>query len=193
MSALVQSQTKLSQAKQSNAKAAAVQESTDDAQYLTFQLAGEMFAIGILNIKEIIEYGQMTNVPMMPQFVRGVINLRGRVVPVIDLQARFGRPSTPIGKRTCIVIIEVHANGESQDIGVVVDAVSEVLAIPTTEIEKAPTFGAKLRADFIAGMGKVDGKFVILLNVDQVLSVAELAGLVGHMEQYGHGALTEST
>lgn len=164
-------------------KTPALQAHSDDAQYLTFQLAGEMFAIGILHIKEIIEYGQMTAVPMMPGFVRGVINLRGRVVPVIDLQARFGRPSTPTGKRTCIVIIEVNAQGETQDIGIVVDAVSEVLAIAASEIEKAPTFGAKLRADFIAGMGKVDGKFVIMLNVDQVLSMAELAALVGHAEQ----------
>lgn len=185
MSALVQSSLKASQ------KAVVEQERSDDAQYLTFQLSGEMFAIGILNIKEIIEYGQMTTVPMMPAFVRGVINLRGRVVPVIDLQARFGRPSTPIGKRTCIVIIEVNANGEPQDIGVVVDAVSEVLAIPAADIEKAPTFGANLRADFIAGMGKVDGKFVILLNVDQVLSLSELAGLVGHIEQLGHALPAE--
>lgn len=151
----------------------------DDHQFLTFQLAGEMFAIGILHIKEIIEYGQITTVPLMPDFVRGVINLRGRVVPVVDLQARFGRESTPNGKRTCIVIIEATANGEPQDIGVVVDAVSEVLTIPTQEIEKAPAFGARLRADFITGMGKINNKFVIILNVEQVLAVSELAGLVG--------------
>ena len=164
-------------------KNAAPHRHVDDAQYLTFQLSGEMFGITILHIKEIIEYGQMTTVPMMPGFVRGVINLRGRVVPVIDLQARFGRPSAAIGKRTCIVIIEICNGFESQDIGVVVDAVSEVLAIASADIERAPTFGARLRADFIAGMGKVDGKFVILLNVDQVLSVTELAGLVGGLHE----------
>lgn len=170
---------------QTRANTLPASEQRDDSQYLTFQLAGEMFAIGILNIKEIIEYGNITSVPMMPAFVRGVINLRGRVVPVIDLQARFGRESTPDGKRTCIVIIEVTVQGETQDIGVVVDAVSEVLTIPASEIERAPSFGARLRADFICGMGKVDGKFVIILNVDQVLSVTELAGLVGQLEHLG--------
>lgn len=157
--------------------AATVSTQDDDAQYLTFTLGGEMFAIGILNIKEIIEYGQPTEVPMMPDYVRGVINLRGRVVPVIDLLPRFGRSSSPVSKRTCIVIIDVEAEGERQDIGVVVDAVSEVLQIPAAEIEPAPAFGAKIRADFIAGMGKINGRFVIILNVDKVLSVDELAAL----------------
>lgn len=153
----------------------------EEGQYLTFLLAGEMFAIGILNIKEIIEYGQITAVPMMPGFVRGVINLRGQVVPVIDLQVRFGRESTGVNKRTCIVIVEVTA-GQDEDrqvIGVVVDSVSEVLGIAAEDIERAPSFGARLRQDFISGMGKVDGKFVIILNVDQVLSVEELSALVG--------------
>lgn len=156
----------------------------EEGQYLTFQLAGEMFAIGILNIKEIIEYGQITAVPMMPEFVRGVINLRGQVVPVIDLQVRFGRDSTAVNKRTCIVIVEVATgeDGERQDIGVVVDAVSEVLGIAAEDIERAPSFGARIRQDFISGMGKVDGKFVIILNVDQVLSVDELSALVGQLD-----------
>jgi purine-binding chemotaxis protein CheW len=144
-------------------------------QYLTFLLGGEMYAIEILNIKEIIEYGQLTEVPMMPGFIRGVINLRGRVVPVIDLLARFGKQSTGITKRSCNVIIEVETEGEKVDIGVVVDAVSEVLEIPASEIEPAPSFGAKMRADFISGMGKVNGKFVIILDVNKVLSVDEMA------------------
>lgn len=156
----------------------------EDNQYLTFQLAGEMFAIGILNIKEIIEYGQITTVPMMPEFVRGVINLRGRVVPVVDLQARFGRDSTAVGKRTCIVIVEVASDSDRQVIGVVVDAVSEVLSIPGHEIEPAPAFGAKLRQDFIHGMGKIKEKFVIILNLDRVLSVEELA-LIGNVPGTG--------
>jgi purine-binding chemotaxis protein CheW len=150
-----------------------------ETQYLTFLLGGEMYAIGILNIKEIIEYGQITEVPMMPAFIRGVINLRGRVVPVIDLQARFGKQSTATTKRSCIVIVEVEAESERQDVGMVVDSVSEVLEIPAAEIEPAPTFGAKIRADFISGMGKVNGKFVILLSVNKVLSVEELATLSG--------------
>ena len=153
----------------------------DDSQYLTFLLGGEMFAIGILNIKEIIEYGQVTEVPMMPGFIRGVINLRGRVVPVVDLSVRFGRERTTVNKRTSIVILEVGTDGERQDIGVVVDAVSEVLAIPGSEIEPPPAFGARIRSDFISGMGKVAGRFVIILNVGNMLSVEEMVELAGAM------------
>ena len=149
----------------------------EEQQYLTFLLSGEMFALGILNIKEIIEYGSLTEVPMMPGFIRGVINLRGSVVPVIDLSARFGRNRTEVSRRTCIVIIEVTSGEEQQDIGVMVDSVSEVLEIPKSEIEPPPAFGAKIRADFIRGMGKVNGKFVILLDVNKVLSVDELSML----------------
>ena len=150
----------------------------EEQQYLTFLLGGEMFAIGILNIKEIIEYGSLTEVPMMPGFIRGVINLRGSVVPVVDLSARFGRRKTEVSRRTCIVIIEVEGNDESKlDIGVMVDSVSEVLEIPRSEIEPPPAFGAKIRVDFMRGMGKVAGKFVIILNADQVLSVEELSML----------------
>jgi purine-binding chemotaxis protein CheW len=149
----------------------------DQRQYLTFTLSGEMYAIGILNIKEIIEYGSVTAVPMMPEFIRGVINLRGAVVPVVDLASRFSRAASPVTRRTCIVIIEVESGDERHDVGVMVDAVSEVLEIPATEIEPAPSFGAKIRADFIQGMGKVNGKFVIILNVGNVLSVDEMAVL----------------
>lgn len=149
----------------------------EEGQYLTFSLGKEMFAIGILNIKEILEYGQLTTVPMMPDFIRGVINLRGAVVPVVDLSARFTGKQGEITKRTCIVILEIRTDDSKQDIGVVVDAVSAVLEIPATEIEPPPAFGAKIRADFIEGMGKIDGKFVIILNVNSVLSVDELAML----------------
>ena len=149
----------------------------EQAQYLTFMLGGEMFAIGILGIKEIIEYGGLTEVPMMPPCIRGVINLSGAVVPVMDLSARFGKPSTALTKRTCIVIVEVEAHGERQDMGVVVDAVNAVLEIPSSEIEPAPAFGAKIRTDFIKGMGKVNGKFVILLDVNSVLSVEDIGAL----------------
>lgn len=145
------------------------------SQYLTFQLGGETFAIPILNIKEIIEYGHLTTVPMMPEFIRGVINLRGAVVPVIDLAARFGGESVAATRRTCIVIIEVDAEDGRQDVGVVVDAVNEVLEIPRAEIEPAPSFGARIRADFIQGMGKISGRFVVILDVNHVLSVDEMA------------------
>lgn len=159
------------------AAAGAAAAGSEDGQYLTFLLGGEMYAIGILNIKEIIEYGQVTEVPMMPAFIRGVINLRGRVVPVVNLLARFGKPSNEITKRSCIVIIEAGSADEQQDIGVVVDSVSEVLEIPASEIEPAPSFGAKIRSDFISGMGKVNGKFVVMLCVNKVLSVEEMSML----------------
>jgi len=146
-------------------------------QYLTFALSGEMFAVGILNVKEIIEYGNLTEIPMMPAFIRGVINLRGSVVPVIDLAARFGGHQTETSRRTCIVIIELTTADERHDIGVVVDAVSEVLEVSSADIEPAPAFGAKIRADFIAGMGKIGGKFVIILDIQKVLSVDEIATL----------------
>src|SRR5512136_2571787 len=148
-------------------------------QYLTFMLNSEIFAIGILRIKEIIEYGNLTEVPRMPSFIRGVINLRGAVVPVIDLGSRFGKQASAVSRRTCIVIIEVQHEGEQQVVGVMVDAVNEVLDIPASEIEPAPAFGAKIRTDFIRGMGKVDGKFVIILNVDHVLSLEEMSNLAG--------------
>ena len=151
----------------------------DIQQYLTFLLGGEMYAVGILNVKEIIEYGTLTEIPMMPAFIRGVINLRGAVVPVIDLAARFGGAPSEQSRRTCIVIIELVTDGERHDIGVVVDAVSEVLEVAAADIEPAPSFGAKIRADFIAGMGKVGGKFVIMLDIRKVLSVDEIATLAG--------------
>lgn len=146
-------------------------------QYLTFVLGGEMFAVGILNVKEIIEYGHLTEIPMMPAFIRGVINLRGAVVPVIDLAARFGGAQSQAGKRTCIVIVEVSENDFRHDIGIMVDAVSEVIEIPASDIEPPPSFGARIRADFIHGMGKVAGRFVILLNIVKVLSIDEIAML----------------
>ena len=149
----------------------------DQGQYLTFMLSGEPFAIGILCIKEIIEYSGLTEVPMMPACIRGVINLRGAVVPVLDLSVRFGKPPSPITKKTCIVIVEVHTGEESHDMGVVVDAVNAVLEIPRSEIEPPPAFGAKIRTDFIEGMGKVNGHFVILLNVNQVLSIDEIGAM----------------
>ena len=149
----------------------------DIQQYLTFQLTGEMYAVGILNVKEIIEYGSLTEIPMMPAFIRGVINLRGSVVPVIDLAARFGGRATETSRRTCIVIIELVTDDERHDIGIVVDAVSEVLEVSDADIEPAPAFGAKIRADFIAGMGKIGGKFVIILDIQKVLSVDEIATL----------------
>ncbi|MDY6946726.1 MAG: chemotaxis protein CheW [Pseudomonadota bacterium] len=146
----------------------------DQHQYLTFMLGRETFALGILSIKEILEYTAPTEIPMMPAFIRGVVNLRGAAVPVVDLCARFGRPSAAVTKKTCVVIVETQLEEESHIIGVVVDAVNEVLEIPNSDIEPAPSFGASIRTDFIQGMGKVRGKFVIVLDVNRVLCIEEM-------------------
>ena len=146
-------------------------------QYLTFTVTGEVFGIAIVSIKEIIEYRATTEVPMMPEFMRGIINLRGRVVPVIDLAVRFGRPRSEVTARSCIVIVEAQQSGEQHDLGVVVDAVSAVADIADADIEPAPSFGARMRSDFITGIGKISEKFVILLDVGRVLSLDELSVL----------------
>jgi len=146
-----------------------------EEQYLTFLLGEEMFAIGILSIREIIEYGFVTDVPMTPPFIRGVLNLRGAVVPVVDLAVRFGRSPSDNSKRTCIVIVEIESAKGRQEMGVVVDAVSEVLEIAHGNIEPPPELGAQIRNDFIKGMGKIDGKFVVILDVNRVLSMEEIA------------------
>jgi len=148
-------------------------------QYLTFTVSGEAFAIPIAAIREIIEYRQPTDVPMMPPFIRGVINLRGRVVPVIDLAVRFGRERTEVSRRTCIVILEIQQQEVEQEMGVVVDAVSAVVEIADSDIEPPPSFGSRLRADFISGMGKLGEKFIIILSIDHVISVEELSALGG--------------
>lgn len=148
-------------------------------QYLSFRLGEETFGLGILAVREIIEYGGVTDVPMMPPCVRGVINLRGAVVPVLDLAARFGRAPGTIGRRSCIVIVESGAPPEQQVLGLLVDAVNAVLDIDAGQIEPPPSFGAGLRNDFISGIGKVNGKFVILINLEAVLNVPEIAAMAG--------------
>lgn len=147
-------------------------------QYLTFLAAEEMYAVNTLSVREIIEYNQVISVPMMPEFLRGVINLRGSVVPVVDLKARFGKGTTVLGSRTCIVILEAAKEGESQVLGVVVDSVSEVIEILEIDIKPAPAFGNHIRTDFIGGMTKVRGEFVTLLQIEHVLCVDEIAGLI---------------
>ncbi|MGI9213775.1 MAG: chemotaxis protein CheW [Methylococcaceae bacterium] len=156
---------------------------TGDHQYLIFNLGSESFAVAILQVKEIIEYGQMTEVPMMPEVVRGVINLRGAVVPVIDLAIRFWKRPTEIGRRSCIIIVELEDSGHHQLIGVVVDAVNKVTEIASADIEPTPTFGSNIRTDFIAGMGKIDERFVIILNAAKVLSLDELSVISEEMPE----------
>lgn len=148
---------------------------------LSFAVNGETFAIAIDLIKEIIEFGSVTRVPMAPPHMRGVLNLRGSVVPVVDLAARMGKGRSAAGKRTCIVVIGVpgEEEGERVDLGVVVDAVNEVLDIPEADIEPAPAFGANVRPDFIDGMAKVRGKFVVVLDPTTTFAVEELMLLTG--------------
>lgn len=149
-------------------------------QYLTFQLKGESYAVPIESIKEIIEVASLTAVPMMPSFVRGVMNLRGAVIPVIDLAVHFGVDATVTARRTCIVIFEVQAaSGELQTLGVLVDAVNEVLDIAESDVEPAPALGTHIPPDFIRGMAKVRGRLVIALDLERVLSIDELARLAG--------------
>jgi purine-binding chemotaxis protein CheW len=143
-------------------------------QYLTFVVGRETYGLAILGIREIIQYTAPTEVPGVPGHIRGVINLRGAVVPVVDLSVRFGRPSAAVGKRTCIVVIELEAHGQSHRLGVMVDAVTEVLVIGAADIEVTPSFGGGIRMDFIAGLGKVKGRFVILLNPERVFSLDEI-------------------
>ncbi len=160
-----------------NATTEASTQDLDEQQYLTFSLGGEFYAASINQIKEIIQYGELTEVPRMPDFIRGVINLRGAVVPVIDLSARFGKHPTIVGRRNCIIIVEVAIDSGTQNVGVMVDAVNAVLEIPANEIEPAPTFGANIHTEFIAGMGKIDGKFVIILSIQNVLSMDDMTAL----------------
>lgn len=153
------------------------------AQYLTFTLGGEVFAMDIRTVREIIQYGPMTTVPLMPGFVRGVINLRGAVVPVIDLQARFGRPSASVSKKTCIVIFDAMRDGERVELGLLVDAVSEVIEIPADQIEPPPNFGTVVRRDFIRGMGKVASRFVIIIEPDKAFDVEDMARLCENSQE----------
>lgn len=145
--------------------------------YLAFMLCGEQFAVDILRIREIIEYTLPTAVPMMPPSVRGVINLRGAVVPVIDLAVRFGHAPTTIARRTCIVIVEVEHEECLHVLGLLVDRVNAVMEIRQQDIEPPPAFGAHIDTDFISGMGRVDGKFVIVLNIATTLSLQEMAAV----------------
>ncbi|MEF8700276.1 MAG: chemotaxis protein CheW [Candidatus Accumulibacter sp. UW20] len=145
------------------------------ALYLAFRLSEEVYAIDILRIREILEYSLPTSVPMMPPAVRGVINLRGAVVPVIDLAVRFGHPATRVGKRTCIVIVEAAHAGAIQILGLMVDGVNSVMEIGADSIEQPPAFGTRVDTDFIAGMARVNGRFVILLDIARVLSIDDMA------------------
>ena len=146
-------------------------------QYLTFLLKGDLYGIDILNIKEIIEHSGITPVPRMPTCVSGIINLRGAVVPVVDLGMRFTGRRSDITAKTCIVIAEIVEEGISSELGIVVDAVNEVIDIADTDTEPPPAFGGRIRQDFVAAIGKTANGFVVILNVHKVLDVDELSGV----------------
>lgn len=147
-------------------------------QYLTFRIGHEHYGLELSQTREIIEYSGITEVPLMPNFLRGVINLRGEVVPVIDLAVRLGRKPIEVQKRTCIIVVELNNNDQNHVLGLLADAVSEVIEMDEDNIEDAPSFGANIRAEFIQGIAKRDDQFVVLLDANNTLSIRELAHLV---------------
>jgi purine-binding chemotaxis protein CheW len=165
---------------------------TEAGRYLTFTLNGEAYALDIFHVTEIIEYRPLTVVPMMPDFIRGVINLRGRAVPVIDIAIRFARGRTVIGRRTSIIIVHIQdpalaemadldgdgkGLADGQDIGILVDSATKVVTLAPSDIEPAPAFGAGIRADYISGMARRDDDFLILLDIGHVLSISDMVRL----------------
>jgi len=148
-----------------------------EGKYLTFSLGNEEYGIGILKVKEIIGMMRITPVPQTPEFIKGVINLRGKVIPVIDLRLRFGMDENGYTERTCIIVVEIDGSGAKLHIGVVVDSVSEVLNIKGADIEDTPSFGTTLETGYILGMAKTGGGVKILLEIDRVLSGNEMGFL----------------
>ncbi|MBZ5526800.1 MAG: chemotaxis protein CheW [Acidobacteriia bacterium] len=157
----------------------ATKEAVEQQQYLTFLLAGEEYAISILQVKEIIEYDTVTTVPKTPKWIRGVINLRGSVVPVVDLGVKFGMEERAVTKTSCIVIIETRFEGQNTTIGIVADAVSQVMDLAADDIRAVPEFGTRVKVDYLLGMAQLGKKFALLLDVDKVLSTDELLSLTG--------------
>jgi len=149
-----------------------------EGKYLTFALAEEEYGIGILKVKEIIGMMTITPVPQTPPFVKGVINLRGKVIPVVDLRSKFEMEAIDYTERTCIIVVEIKGKMENIQIGIVVDSVSEVINVKETEVEDTPAFGTSLDTEFILGIAKIEGNVKILLDIDAVLSAEELSKLI---------------
>ncbi|MFH0809928.1 MAG: chemotaxis protein CheW [Pseudomonadota bacterium] len=154
-------------------------QATESGQYLTFALSGEEFALEIAKVREVLDYPHITKVPRMPEYLRGVINLRGNVVPVIDLHLKFGMAATERTVDTCVVIVEAALENEVTVMGVLADSVQEVVDLSTTEIEPPPRMGTRLNTDFLKGMGKQGEKFIIILDIDKVLSSSEISLVTG--------------
>jgi len=153
----------------------AVAEINQTTQYLTFKLGDEVFALDISKVREVLDFTTVTKVPRTPEFMRGVINLRGSVVPVVDLRLKFGMSRTENGVNTCVIITEVTVDGDTTVLGALADSVQEVLDLDADHIAPAPKIGTKLKTEFIKGMGKRDDRFIIILDVDKVFSSDELA------------------
>ena len=152
---------------------------TETVQYLTFKLSDEIFAIDVSKVREILEFTSITKVPQTPEFMRGVINLRGSVVPVIDLRLNFGMECTEQTVNTCIIVVEVDLDGELIVLGALADSVQEVVEMEPDKIEPAPHLGTKLNTEFIKGMGKIDNEFVMILDIDKVFAADDLAAVQG--------------
>ncbi len=152
-----------------------VTETTEATQYLSFNLEDEVFALDISKVREVLDFTSVTKVPKTPDYMRGIINLRGSVVPVIDMRLKFGMTETEKTVNTCIIIVETALDGEKISIGALADSVQEVFDMDADQIEPPPKIGTRLNIDFIKGMGKRDGEFVIILNIDEVFSAEEIA------------------
>ena len=152
---------------------------TETTQYLTFKLEDEVFALDISKVREVLDFTTVTKVPRTPDFMRGVINLRGNVVPVVDMRLKFGMSMTEKTVNTCIIIVEVRVEGESTVLGALADSVQEVIDLEPEQIEAAPKIGTRLRTEFIKGMGKRDDHFIIILDIDKVFSADELSVVQG--------------
>ena len=150
-------------------------ETAGTTQYLTYKLADEVFALDIGKVREVLDFTTVTKVPRTPEFMRGVINLRGSVVPVVDLRLKFGMPKTEKTVDTCVIITEVTVDNETTVLGALADSVQEVLDLEADHIEPAPKIGTRLRTEFIKGMGKHNGNFIIILDIDRVFSAEDLA------------------
>jgi purine-binding chemotaxis protein CheW len=161
-------------------------------QYLTFQLAGEEYAVELLQAREILRYEQVTRVPTAPPSIRGVLNLRGRVVPVVDLSVKLGLPDTPVTGRTCIVIVDVALDGERTVMGVIAEAVSQVVDLGAGDIEPPPAFGPRARVEFLRGMARLGERFALLLDLDLLLSAEDVAAAVAVAAVDGEHAADES-
>ena len=157
----------------------ATQESNDSNQYLTFKLDGEVFALAIGKVREVLDFTSVTRVPQTPSYMRGVINLRGSVVPVMDLRLKFGLEKTEKTVNTCIIITEIELDGETTILGALADSVQEVLDLDADQIEPPPRIGTKLRTEFIRGMGKHGEEFIIILDIDKVFTADDLASVQG--------------